>query len=197
MTRLEPQAVFDCFAQVNQVPRPSKREEKMIAFLRQFGEGLGLETEVDETGNVAIRKAATPGYENRKTVILQSHMDMVCEKNKDMDFDFEHDAIQTYVEAQGFSLVRDFVGHGVGANLHEDPEVPNFGRPGHGVRLQPGMTLAIEPMVNVGVYEVNVMSDGWTVKTKDGKLSAHYENSVAITEGDPVILTLPEDGENW
>ena len=104
---------------------------------------------------------------------------------------------KTYVEAQGFSLVRDFVGHGVGANLHEDPEVPNFGRPGHGVRLQPGMTLAIEPMVNVGVYEVNVMSDGWTVKTKDGKLSAHYENSVAITEGDPVILTLPEDGENW
>lgn len=93
--------------------------------------------------------------------------------------------------------MRDFVGHGVGANLHEDPEVPNFGRPGHGVRLQPGMTLAIEPMVNVGVYEVNVMSDGWTVKTKDGKLSAHYENSVAITEGDPVILTLPEDGENW
>ena len=65
------------------------------------------------------------------------------------------------------------------------------------MRLQPGMTLAIEPMVNVGVYEVNVMSDGWTVKTKDGKLSAHYENSVAITEGDPVILTLPEDGENW
>ena len=110
--------------------------------------------------------------------------------------DISH-AIQTYVEAQGFSLVRDFVGHGVGANLHEDPEVPNFGRPGHGVRLQPGMTLAIEPMVNVGVYEVNVMSDGWTVKTKDGKLSAHYENSVAITEGDPVILTLPEDGENW
>ena len=98
MTKLEPQSVFDCFAQVNQVPRPSKREEKMIEFLRQFGKGLGLETEVDETGNVVIRKAATPGYENRKTVILQSHMDMVCEKNKDMDFDFEHDAIQTYVD---------------------------------------------------------------------------------------------------
>ena len=100
MTKLEPQSVFDCFAQVNQVPRPSKREEKMIEFLRQFGEGLGLETEVDETGNVVIRKAATPGYENRKTVILQSHMDMVCEKNKDMDFDFEHDAIQTYVDGE-------------------------------------------------------------------------------------------------
>lgn len=106
-------------------------------------------------------------------------------------------AIQTYVEAQGFSLVRDYVGHGVGANLHEDPEVPNFGRPGHGVRLQPGMTLAIEPMVNVGTYAVNVLPDGWTVKTADGKLSAHYENSIAITEGDPVILTFPTDGENW
>ena len=104
-------------------------------------------------------------------------------------------AIQTYVEAQGFSLVRDYVGHGVGANLHEDPEVPNFGRPGHGVRLQPGMTLAIEPMVNVGVYEVNVMSDGWTVKTKDGKLSAHYENTVVITSDEPVILTCLENGE--
>ena len=100
MTKLEPQSVFDCFAQVNQVPRPSKREEKMIEFLRQFGKGLGLETEVDETGNVVIRKAATPGYENRKTVILQSHMDMVCEKNKDVDFDFEHDAIQTYVDGE-------------------------------------------------------------------------------------------------
>ena len=106
-------------------------------------------------------------------------------------------AIQTYVEAQGFSLVRDYVGHGVGANLHEDPEVPNFGRPGHGVRLQPGMTLAIEPMVNVGTYAVKVLPDGWTVKTADGKLSAHYENSIAITEGDPVILTFPTDGENW
>lgn len=106
-------------------------------------------------------------------------------------------AIQTYVEAQGFSLVRDYVGHGVGANLHEDPEVPNFGRPGHGVRLQPGMTLAIEPMVNVGTYAVKVLPDGWTVKTADGRLSAHYENSIAITEGDPVILTFPTDGENW
>lgn len=105
--------------------------------------------------------------------------------------------VQQYVEMRGYSVVRQFVGHGVGTNLHEDPSVPNFGTPGRGPRLLPGMTLAIEPMVNVGVYEVNVMSDGWTVKTKDGKLSAHYENSVAITEGDPVILTLPEDGENW
>lgn len=103
-------------------------------------------------------------------------------------------AVQAYVEKNGFSVVRDFVGHGVGAQLHESPEVPNFGRPGHGVRLQKGMTLAIEPMVNVGVYDVRVLSDGWTVKTRDGKLSAHYENSVAITDGAPEILTAI-DGE--
>ena len=98
-------------------------------------------------------------------------------------------AVQAYVEANGFSVVRSFVGHGVGQKLHESPEVPNFGRPGHGVRLQAGMTLAIEPMVNVGGYDVRVLSDGWTVKTKDGKLSAHYENTVAITDGAPEILT--------
>ena len=103
-------------------------------------------------------------------------------------------AVQAYVEANGFSVVRSFVGHGVGQRLHESPEVPNFGRPGHGVRLQAGMTLAIEPMVNVGGYDVRVLSDGWTVKTKDGKLSAHYENTVAITDGAPEILTAI-DGE--
>lgn len=107
--------------------------------------------------------------------------------------DISH-AIQTYVEAHGFSVVRAYVGHGVGAQLHESPEVPNFGGPGHGVRLQRGMTLAIEPMVNAGVYDIKVLPDGWTVKTRDGRLSAHYENSIAITDGDPEILTSI-DGE--
>lgn len=97
---LQPSIVFDCFAEVNKIPRPSKKEEKMIAFLKGFGEGLGLPTKVDETGNVCISKPATPGYENSKTVILQSHMDMVCEKNKDKDFDFENDAIETYVDGE-------------------------------------------------------------------------------------------------
>lgn len=97
---LQPSIVFDCFAEVNKIPRPSKKEEKMIAFLKTFGEGLGLPTKVDETGNVCISKPATPGYENSKTVILQSHMDMVCEKNKDKDFDFENDAIETYVDGE-------------------------------------------------------------------------------------------------
>lgn len=103
-------------------------------------------------------------------------------------------AVQAYAQANGFSVVRSFVGHGVGRQLHESPEVPNFGRPGHGVRLQRGMTLAVEPMINAGVYDVRVLSDGWTVKTKDGKLSAHYENTIAITDGEPEILTAI-DGE--
>lgn len=97
---LRPKIVFDCFAEINKVPRPSKKEEQMIAFLEKFGNHLGLDTQVDETGNVIIRKPATPGYENRKTVILQSHMDMVCEKNRDSDFDFMKDAIQTYIDGE-------------------------------------------------------------------------------------------------
>lgn len=105
--------------------------------------------------------------------------------------DISH-AIQTYVESNGFSVVRAFVGHGVGAKLHEEPEVPNFGAPGRGPRLLPGMTLAIEPMVNAGVYDVRVLKDGWTTVTADGKLSAHYENTVLITDGEPEILTVTE-----
>ena len=105
--------------------------------------------------------------------------------------DISH-AIQTYVESNGFSVVRSFVGHGVGAQLHEEPEVPNFGQPGRGPRLIPGMTLAVEPMVNTGVYDVKVLKDGWTTVTADGKLSAHYENTVLITDGEPEILTVAE-----
>ncbi|WP_283609436.1 type I methionyl aminopeptidase [Faecalispora anaeroviscerum] len=101
-------------------------------------------------------------------------------------------AVQTYVEARGYSVVRDFVGHGVGAKLHEDPSVPNFGAPGRGVRLLPGMTIAIEPMVNAGVHTVKTLSDGWTTVTTDGKLAAHFEHSIAITADGPVILTLPD-----
>ena len=105
--------------------------------------------------------------------------------------DISH-AIQTYVESNGFSVVRSFVGHGVGAQLHEEPEVPNYGAPGRGPRMLPGMTLAIEPMVNEGVYDVRVLKDGWTTVTADGKLSAHYENTVLITDGEPEILTVTE-----
>ena len=97
---LKPASVFEMFARINAVPRPSKREEKMIAFLKEFGEGLGLETKVDETGNVLIRKPASKGMEAKPTVILQSHMDMVCEKNNDVTFDFDRDAIQTYIDGE-------------------------------------------------------------------------------------------------
>ena len=100
-------------------------------------------------------------------------------------------AVQTYVEKNGFSVVKEYIGHGIGRNLHEDPEVPNYGAPGRGQRLRPGMTLAIEPMVNVGDWRVRVLNDQWTVVTVDGKLSAHYENTVAITENGVLILTDP------
>ena len=102
-------------------------------------------------------------------------------------------AVEGFVISNGFSVVRDYVGHGVGAELHEEPEIPNFGRAGRGARLYSGMTLAIEPMVNVGTPNVKVKSDGWTVVTLDGKLSAHYENSIAVTESDPILLTDVEN----
>lgn len=99
-------------------------------------------------------------------------------------------AVQRYIEARGFSVVRSFVGHGIGTNLHESPEVPNFGTAGRGVRLMPGMTIAIEPMVNAGGPDVKVLPDGWTVITRDGTLSAHFEHTVAVTSDGPQIMTV-------
>jgi methionyl aminopeptidase len=98
-------------------------------------------------------------------------------------------AVQTTVESYGFSVIRDFVGHGIGRSLHEDPQIPNYGPPGHGPLLQPGMTLAIEPMVSAGRWEISVMPDGWTAITKDGSLAAHYEHTVALTENGVLILS--------
>lgn len=108
-------------------------------------------------------------------------------------YDISH-AVQQYVEANGFSVVRDFVGHGVGAKLHEAPEVPNYGPAGHGPRLQPGMTIAVEPMVCAGDWQVKVLADKWTTVSLDGSLTAHYENTILITEDGPEILTVTEDG---
>jgi len=125
-------------------------------------------------------------------VTKQSFFEGICfAKRGHRVSDISH-AIQTYVESNGFSVVRSFVGHGVGAQLHEEPEVPNFGAAGRGPRMIPGMTLAIEPMVNAGTHEVRILRDGWTVVTTDGKLSAHYENTVLITDGEPEILTVTE-----
>ncbi|HEX2915051.1 MAG TPA: type I methionyl aminopeptidase [Chloroflexia bacterium] len=100
-------------------------------------------------------------------------------------------SINDYVESQGFSVVRDYVGHGIGRKVHEDPQVPNFRQPVRGMSLRKGMCLAVEPMVNVGSHETVMLEDGWTVVTKDGKLSCHFEHSAAITDGEPLILTLP------
>lgn len=100
-------------------------------------------------------------------------------------------AVQRVVEEAGFSVVRQFVGHGIGKMLHEEPQVPNYGQPGRGVTLKPGMVLAVEPMVNAGSYEVRVLADGWTAVTVDGKLSAHFEHTVAVTQDGPRILSLP------
>ncbi len=108
--------------------------------------------------------------------------------------DISH-AVQQCAEAAGFSIVREYVGHGIGTKLHEAPEIRNYGAPGHGIRLQPGMTLAVEPMVNEGDYHVKVLADKWTVKTADGKLAAHFENTILVTEGEAEILT--DVGENF
>ena len=99
-------------------------------------------------------------------------------------------AVQVYAEKYGFSVIRDYVGHGVGENLHEDPQVPNYGKPGRGPRLQEGMVLAIEPMIATGTYKVKVLSDGWTSVTLDNKNAAHYEHTIAITAGEPELLTI-------
>ena len=103
--------------------------------------------------------------------------------------------IQQYVESNGFSIVRNYCGHGIGRKLHESPEIPNHGTFGRGIRLAKGMTIAVEPMVNYGKPETNCMGDGWTVKTADGSLAAHYENTILITDGSPQLLTNPQWGE--
>ena len=99
-------------------------------------------------------------------------------------------AVEAYCSERGYGIVREYCGHGIGREMHEDPEVPNYGKPGHGVRLMPGMTLAVEPMINLGRADVAWLDDEWTVVTMDGSLSAHYENTILITDGDPEILTL-------
>jgi len=119
---------------------------------------------------------------------LAKGIEQAKDGNRLLDISF---AIQSWAESHGFSVVRDFVGHGIGRNLHEDPQVPNFGPPHHGPRLRPGMVLAIEPMINVGTWEVKVLDDGWTVVTADRRLSAHFEHTIAITEKEADILSLP------
>jgi methionyl aminopeptidase len=119
---------------------------------------------------------------------LAKGIEQARDGNRLLDISF---AIQSWAESQGYSVVRDFVGHGIGRNLHEDPQVPNFGAPHTGARLRPGMVLAIEPMINAGTWEVKVLDDGWTVVTADGGLSAPFEHTIALTEQEADILSLP------
>ncbi len=136
--------------------------------------------DVSDEAKALMRATKESLYEGIKNAVA---------KNRIGDIGF---AVQQYVEARSYSVVRDFVGHGVGAKLHEDPNVPNYGTPGRGVRLLPGMTIAIEPMVTQGTHKVRILDDGWTTVTADGKLAAHYEHTVAVTSDGPIILTLPD-----
>ncbi len=120
-------------------------------------------------------------------------MGKIREGNRLSDISY---AIQSHVESQGFSVIRSFVGHGIGFSLHEEPQIPNFGSPGRGPKLKPGMVLAIEPMIAMGSWEVEILSDDWTAVTKDRSLSAHYEHTVALTHDGVEILSLPEEENN-
>ena len=138
------------------------------------GDATTLLRVTEEALNLAIAKAQPGGYVS----------------------DLGH-AVQRHVESHGYSVVREFVGHGIGKNLHEEPQVPNYGEPGRGPQLLSGMVLAIEPMVNLGSAEVQVLDDGWTAVTRDGRLSAHFEHSVAISEEGPLVLSRPIDFEDF
>ena len=142
----------------------------------------------DSARTIAIGKVAPEA--KRLIEVTQKALELGIEQcksgNRLQDISW---AVQDYVEKQGFSVVRDFVGHGIGRAMHEDPPVPNFGTPGRGIRLKPGLVLAIEPMVNAGTHEVEVLQDKWTAVTKDRRLSAHFEHSIAITDEGPVVLS--------
>lgn len=120
-------------------------------------------------------------YKGIEQAVAGNHLGDICH------------AVQSYAESFGYGVVRDYVGHGIGTDMHEDPEVPNYGMAGHGELLEPGMVLAIEPMINMGTEKVRQLKNGWTVVTRDGKPAAHFEHTVAITENGPEILTLPEE----
>ena len=161
------------------------REQGYPPSVREIGEAVGLKSpstvhfhlkRLEEAG--VIEKGAGKGRAITLRESPKPENQEMCIRDR-------------YVESHGYSIVREYVGHGVGAQMHESPEIPNYGHPGRGPRLLRGMTLAIEPMVNAGSAAIQQMSDGWTVKTLDGKWAAHYENSILITDGEPEILTAP------
>jgi len=143
----------------------------------------------DAAVTIGIDKITSEAKKLIETTEMALHVGIGEAKLKRRVTDISH-AIQGFVEARGFSIVKAFVGHGIGRNLHEDPEIPNFGQADRGHRLKEGMALAIEPMVNAGSYEIKILEDGWTAVTRDRSLSAHFEHTIAVTEGKPDILTI-------
>ncbi|MBI5201031.1 MAG: type I methionyl aminopeptidase [Elusimicrobia bacterium] len=143
----------------------------------------------DAAVTVPVGKVAA-GVQELVTVTRQSLEKGIDEMQADKRIGDIGAAVQGWVESKGFSVVRSFVGHGIGRALHEDPPVPNFGKAGTGLRLAPGMVLAVEPMVNMGSHDVRILEDGWTAVTRDGKWSAHFEHTIAITQDGPEILTM-------
>lgn len=172
---------------VHGIPGPRKLKEGDIVSL-DVGANLN-----GYYGDAAITLAIgkVDGVVRRLLEVTERALSIAIEKARPGNrlSDISH-AVQTWVESQGFSVVRDFVGHGIGRSLHEDPQIPNFGSPNQGPRLEKGMVFALEPMVNEGTYEVRVLSDGWTVVTADGKPSAHFEHTIAVTDGEAEILSV-------
>ena len=177
---------------VHGIPGPRKLKEGDIVSLDVGANLNGF------YGDAAITLAIgkVDGVVRRLLEVTERALSIAIEKARPGNrlSDISH-AVQTWVESQGFSVVRDFVGHGIGRSLHEDPQIPNFGSPNQGPRLEKGMVFALEPMVNEGTYEVRVLSDGWTVVTADGKRSAHFEHTIAITDGDAEILSVYSESQ--
>jgi methionyl aminopeptidase len=172
---------------------PSKKRILRSGDLLGIDFGIQKDGYFGDTARTVIIGGEPPTSEAAKLVdgtreALQRGIDACRVGNRVFDIGY---AVQNYVEGLGFSVVREFVGHGIGRELHEDPQVPNFGMKGRGAPLREGMVLAIEPMVNIGTHEVRVLADGWTAVTADRSLSAHFEHTVAITARGPEILTLP------
>ena len=171
---------------VHGIPSKRKLEERDILSL-----DIGLIYEgyySDSARTWAVGKADEEAIELMEVTRRAFYLGMAQMKPGNRIGDISH-AVQTFVESQGFSVVRDFVGHGIGRQMHEDPQVPNFGKPGRGPLLEPGMVLAIEPMVTAGSWEVDILEDAWTVVTRDRERAAHYEDTVEITENGPENLT--------
>ena len=171
---------------VHGIPSPKKLKNGDIvsidigAFYKGFYGDAAITLPVGEINSAAAKLVTVTEQ------ALQSGLEKVVAGNRLSDVS---SAIQGQAESAGFSVVRNFVGHGIGRELHEDPQIPNYGKPGNGPQLREGMTLAIEPMVNAGGWEVNILDDGWTAVTRDGSLSAHFEHTIAVTKNGCVILT--------